>query len=347
MQLLKVETEYCVGVDLHWDNMYVCVLDANGEKHVHRSLRNSESVFRKVMAPYTHSLTLAVESTGTWYWLCDLCADMEIRFALGHAQYMKWIHGAKAKNDRIDSEKIARMTLGGNLPVAYAHPKELRATRDLLRRRSRFVSMRTGMMAHIKTINAQENMPALGRATKRKKSRDALSVLFQDRDMAMSIEADTATADYCDSIVTQIERHVHERTKEYKTKELAVLMSTPGVGKILALTIALEIHTIARFSSRQDFCSYSRLINSTHISNGKKLGSAGHKIGNPYLKWAFGEVALHAARVSSGINALRQKLAKKHGPGRSLAILAHKFGRAFYYMLKNGRAFDEDLFLKV
>jgi transposase len=115
MQLLKMETEYCAGIDLHWDNMYVCILDADGEKLVHRKLRNDQNVFRRVIAPYAHSITVALESTGTWYWVCDLCADMDVRFALGHAQYMKWIHGAKAKHDRLDAKKIARIILGGNL----------------------------------------------------------------------------------------------------------------------------------------------------------------------------------------------------------------------------------------
>ena len=70
-----------------------------------------------------------------WYWLADLCATEKIPFVLGHALYMKAIHGGKTKNDKIDADKIARLLRGGNLPIAYVYPKGLRETRDLLRRR--------------------------------------------------------------------------------------------------------------------------------------------------------------------------------------------------------------------
>jgi transposase len=345
MRFWKSTTEFCCGVDLHWGNMVVCIVDRQGEKLVHRRLRNDPKVLRRVVAPYAHSIAIGVECTGTWYWLFDLCSELGIECVLGHALYMKWIHGAKSKDDYKDSEKIARIMMGGNFPIAYAHPKELRATRDLLRRRGYFVSMRTGMMSHIKMLNAQVNMPPLGNATKTSDKRTRIASLFDDPDMAMSVEADAVTTDFYDSIIEQIERFVLKRTKQLRSRNLALMMTTPGTGKILALTIELEIHDVERFPSRQCFASYSRLINAAHTSNGKRYGTAGHKIGNPYLKWAFSEVGVHAIQFSPRINALRQKLSKKHGPGRSLSVLAHKFGRAFYFMLKNGTAFDEDRFL--
>lgn len=346
MRYWKVTTEYCAGIDLHWDNMFICVVDRDGEKLVHRRLRNKATTFQRVVSKFAHSLTVAVESTSAWYWLADLCEDMGATFVLGHAQYMKWIHGAKAKNDRLDSEKLARMLLGGNLPFSYTYPRQLRALRDLLRRRSYFVCLRTGMLAHTKTLNAQANMPPLGNATRSREKRRGIPALFSDADMAMSAEVDTVTADFYDSIIFQMERHVLARTKEHKSKDLALLMTTPGVGKTLALTVTLEINDVARFPTRQDFSSYSRLINPVHMSNNKRLGSAGHKIGNPYLRWALGEVGLQSTRASTGIHGMCQRYQSKYGQGQGLSVLAHKFGRAFYYMLKNGTVFDEDKFLR-
>ena len=66
-------------------------------------------------------------------WLTDLCAAKGIRFVLGHALCMKAIHG-KAKNDRIDTHKIAVLLRSGILPKAYVYPAAMRATRDLLAR---------------------------------------------------------------------------------------------------------------------------------------------------------------------------------------------------------------------
>jgi hypothetical protein len=58
----------------------------------------------------------------SWYWIADLCEDHGIDFVLGHALYMKAIHGGKAKNDRIDSLKIATLLRGGLFPLAYVYP---------------------------------------------------------------------------------------------------------------------------------------------------------------------------------------------------------------------------------
>jgi len=92
--------------------------------------------FLKAVAPYRDGLVVAVECIFTWYWLADLCAAQGMPFVLGHALYMKAMHGGKAKNDKIDSPKIAALLRGGLLPQAYVDPAAMRATRDLLRRRT-------------------------------------------------------------------------------------------------------------------------------------------------------------------------------------------------------------------
>ncbi len=66
--------------------------------------------------------------------MVDLCARERIPFVLGHALYMKAIHGGKTKSDKIDAHKIAALLQSGMMPMAYVYPREMRATRDLLRR---------------------------------------------------------------------------------------------------------------------------------------------------------------------------------------------------------------------
>ena len=108
-------------------------------------------------------LVAAVECMFTWYWLADLCAAEDIRFVLGHALYMKAIHGGKAKNDRIDAHKIAVLLRGGMLPEAYVYPAAMRATRDLLRRRLHFTRKRAELLTHIENTNSQYNLPAFSK----------------------------------------------------------------------------------------------------------------------------------------------------------------------------------------
>ena len=102
---------------------------------LHRNMQARPETFLKAIAPYREAIVVAVECIFTWYWLADLCAQEGIPFVLGHALYMKAIHGGTAKNDKIDAHKIAVLRRGGMLPQAYVYPADMRATRDLLRRR--------------------------------------------------------------------------------------------------------------------------------------------------------------------------------------------------------------------
>ena len=130
---------YC-GIDLHAKSMYVCILNQEGDVVLHRNMKTSPEIFLRAIEPFRENLVVAVECIFTWYWLADLCADEGIHFVLGHALYMKAIHGGKAKNDRIDSLKIATILRGGMLAQAYVYPAEWRSTRDLLRTTSFFSS---------------------------------------------------------------------------------------------------------------------------------------------------------------------------------------------------------------
>jgi transposase len=132
---------YC-GIDLHARTMSLCLLHRDGEILVHRHMPASPAPFLKAIAPYRADVVGCVAGLFTWYWLADLCAREGIPCVLGHALYMKAIHGGKAKNDKIDAQKIAVLLRGGMLPQAYAYPAEMRATRDLLRRRMPLVRTR-------------------------------------------------------------------------------------------------------------------------------------------------------------------------------------------------------------
>src|SRR4030066_1778197 len=139
---------YC-GIDLHAKSMYVCIMNQDGEIVTHRNIRTNPEHFLATITPYREDLVVAVECIFTWYSLADLCAQEGIAFVLGHALYMKAIHGGKAKNDKIDAHKIAVLLRGGMLPMAYVYPREMRATRDLLRRRCHFSRKRAELLTPI------------------------------------------------------------------------------------------------------------------------------------------------------------------------------------------------------
>jgi len=153
---------YC-GVDLHARTMYLCILDALGQVVFDRNLPANPDCFLRAIQPFRDGLVVGVECLFCWYWLADLCDKEQIAFVLGHALYMKAIHGGKSKNDQIDAGKIARLLRGGTLPQAYVYPKGMRATRDLLRRRMYLVHKRAEAIAHIQNTNTQYNFAPFGK----------------------------------------------------------------------------------------------------------------------------------------------------------------------------------------
>lgn len=114
---------------------------------------------------------------------------------------------------------------------------------------------------------------------------------------------------------------------------------------MLALTILYEVHDITRFDRVQEFAWYARLIKCTHESAGKKLGTGGAKMGNVHLKWAFSEAAVTFLRHTRDGKQIVARLEKRHGKGKALSILAHKIGRAIYYMLSRGTVFSREKFV--
>ena len=152
---------YC-GIDLPARAMYVCLLDQHGTKLVHKNLPTTPDAFLRVIAPYREDLVVGVECMFTWYWLADFCSKEGIAFVLGHALDMKAIQGGKAKNDKIEAQKIAVLLRGGMMPQAYVYPAEMRATRDLLRRRCHLARKRAELLAHIHNTNSQYHLPRLG-----------------------------------------------------------------------------------------------------------------------------------------------------------------------------------------
>jgi transposase len=325
--------------------MYVCILSQAGEILLHRNMQAAPEPFLKAIAPYREGLVVAVECIFTWYWLADLCADQGIPFVLGHALYMKAIHGGKAKNDKIDSQKIAALLRGGMLPQAYVYPAAMRATRDLLRRRTHLMRKRAELLAHVQNTNSQYNLPDIGKKIAYKANREGVANRFPDRAVQKNIGVDLALITYYDRLLSDLELYILKAAKQHDAHTLYLLQTVPGIGKILSLVLLYEIHDIARFPRVQDFASYCRLVKCAKESAGKRLGTSGKKIGNAHLKWAFSEAATLFLRNNEPGQKYLARLEKKHDKGKALTILAHKLARAVYDMLKRKTVFDMDIFL--
>ncbi len=335
---------YC-GIDLHAKAMYVCILDQHGTKLVHKNLPTTPAAFLRVMAPYREDVVVGGEGMFTWYWLADLCAKEGIAFVLGHALSLKAIHGGKAKNDKIDAHKIAVLLRGGMVPQASVYPAAMRATRDLLRRRCHLVRKRAELLAHIHNTTSQYTLPESGKKLAYKANRDGVEEHFPDPSVRKSIEVDVSLIDHSDKLLGEVELSITRSAKAHDVQTFARLQSVPGIGQILALVMLYEMQDIARFPRVQDFVSYCRVVKCAKESGGKRLGTSGKKIGTVHLRWAFAEAAVLFLRHHQPGKEYFTTLEHKHGKAKALTVLAHKLGRAVYYMLTREQAFDLQRFV--
>jgi transposase len=344
MRFYNQQHKFYCGIDLHARKMYVCILDAQGKTKVHQNIDTDAELLFDVIFPFLEDVVICVECMFSWYWISDFCTEHKIPFVLGHALYMKAIHGGKTKNDKIDSYKIAKLLMGGNLPIAYAYPAKMRATRDLLRRRTYMVRQCGLLLAHIQNTNTQYNLPSFNKNISRKFNHEGVAERFDDPSVRAAVQADLTMIEAFNRLIRPLEWQIEKTACQHDHNGLYLLRTIPGVGQILALTILYEVNDIKRFASVQRFCSYARLIRPEKESDGKRAGRSNKKIGNAHLKWAIRTAAMISLRESEQAKKMVDRLSSKYNKGKALGIYTHKLGRAIYFILKNKRAFDMQQF---
>jgi len=347
MRYAQVNSRYYCGIDLHSRTMYVCVMDKSGKILFQRNMQNDFKIFKESVKSFLPDMAVGVESSCYYYWLSDACHAEGIPFYLGHALYMKAINGGKVKNDRVDSRKIADLLRANLFPLAYPYPKEMRATRDLLRRRHYYVRRRASTYSHLQTLFIQHGKLDINlKQVKDKENRGSLVKRFGNEDLQLMISAGLDYIEALDGIIADLEFQIRKQARNHDHNAYQLLMTTPGVGDILGLVILYETHDVNRFASVQCYSSYAGVVKCERSSAGKFLNTKNHKIRNPYLKWAFGEIILKAQVSSPPIGKLYEQLQSKYGLGRAKSIIAHRFAVANYFMLKNKQPFDEKRFVQ-
>lgn len=334
---------YC-GIDLHAKTIHLCVLDQHGEILRHRGIKARPKDFLRTIEPYREGLVVGSECMFAWYWLSDLCIEQQIDFVLGHALYMRAIHGGKTKNDKIDSEKIARLLRGGTFPMSYVYPRDMRSTRDLLRRRCFLVRRRGELLAHLNNTYSQYNVAHPVGKFSYAGNRDGLTEHFDDPSVRRMVETDVNLAANFDDELRSLERYLTQNAKVHDPDTFHRLKTVPGIGEILSMVMMYEIHDIHRFASVGQFLSYARLVRGSHESAGKSKGSPNRKIGNAHLKWAFSEAVVLFMRECEQAKRFVERKTKKHHKAKAMSVLAAKLGRAVYWMLRRKTAFDVQRF---
>ncbi len=229
----------------------------------------------------------------------------------------------------------------GILPQGYIYPKEIRPIRDLLRKRGHLIRLRTSLINSLQGIIARNCGSSLNGRKIKQTTRDHVAPLLENNeDLALSGEVSKQSIDFLSSQITKIEKICQDRLKLHP--QYTGLLTIPGIGKILALTIMLETGPIERFRKVGAYASYCRKVPTKWLSNNKQKGKGNSKNGNKYLSWAFAEAAEFARRYDDKAKAFFDRKTARAKSTVAYAALSHKLARAAYYIMKDGVEFDSD-----
>ena len=327
------------AIDLHSNNAVCGLIDMQDQVKMRRKTRCELDVVLGAFEAFKKDIVgIAVESTFNWYWLADGLMDAGYRVHLVNTCAVKQYKGLKHTDDDTDTFWLAHLLRLGILPTGHIYAKETRPLRDLLRKRSQLVGLRTTNILSIHNLYSRNTGARLASNAVKHLTRERLEQRFGDENLVLAIDSNRRILQALDEQIGVLEKAVLAQAK--LDPRYRYLLSVEGVGKILALTIMLETGDIARFEKVGNFTSYSRCVDSTRWSNGKKKGKGNSKNGNKYLSWAFVEAANFAVRYNPQIKRYYQrKCARTH---RVVAIktVAHKLARACYYILRDQVPFD-------
>jgi transposase len=246
--------------------------------------------------------------------------------------------GLKYRDDASDARWLAKLLRLGQLPEGYIYPRTERAIRDLLRKRSQLVRQATMNLLSIQNLFARNRGKGISANHVKQLTPEAVDAVFEDPNVALAVQSSLKVLDCLQEQILVLEKAVHGQVRLRKGYKRP--LTTPGIGKILALTIMLETGDIGRFREVGHYVSYARLVGSSHWTNGKRKGSGNTKNGNAFLCWAFIEAANFAIRYNPTIRRYYQRKQARTKRIVALKAVAHKLARACYYMIKEDVAFD-------
>jgi transposase len=325
--------------DLHSNNSYLGIIDENSKRVFKRKLANDPVKILDALKPFRDDIVgIAVESTYNWYWLVDLLMAEGYKVHLANPAEIQKYTGLKYADDQHDAFWLAEMLRLDILPEGYIYPKEARPIRDLLRKRGHLVRLRTSLIISLQNIISRNNGIKLKVGDIKALTTDRVAPhLEQNEDLALAGKVSKESIDFLSRQIKAVEAIVEKKVELCEPYDR--LLTEPGIGKILGLTVMLETGPINRFSKVGNYVSYCRKVSSTWISNDKKKGKGNKKSGNKYLAWAFSEAAEIARRYDDNARAYYNRKAQQTNRMVAHSALAHKLARAAYYIMRDGVSF--------
>ena len=329
------------GIDLHSSNNYLGIIDENDQRLYGKRLPNKLETVVSALEPYKDSLqSVVVESTYNWYWLVDGLQEQGLPVVLANPSAINQYEGLKYTDDRSDSYWLAHLARLGILPQGYIYPKAQRPVRDLLRRRVLFVKNRT---THLLSLQSMIDRHLAQRISSNKLKRleaEDVQQWFDSDYEVFTAQSHIAVMQHYKEMIARIEKKVLATAK--LSPQFKILLTITGIGKILALTISLEVGDIGRFPQAGNYSSYSRCVKSSRNTNGKKKGENNRKNGNRYLAWAYVEAANFTRRYCPLAQRFYQRKCARTNSVVAIKALSNKLAKASYYIMRDQVAYDPE-----
>jgi transposase len=328
------------GIDLHSNNLTIGVINQEGKRVMHRKLDCELKAVTDFLEPLKAQLqSLAVESTFNWYWLVDGLRAQGYPIDLANPAKIEQYDGIKHVNDQDDAYHLAELQRLKILPKAHVYDPQLRPVRDLLRRRSSLVHQRTALLLSFKSLYARTTGQRLDlREVKNLEPKQAPKLYEHPANQLIAqVQAEHIQA--LDKSVSRVEKAVLSCAQEIPCYER--LLSLPGIGRILAMTITLEVGDIKRFKTDGDFASYCRMVDAKRLSNGKFKADNNQKCGNKYLAWTFVEAANFSRRFNEQCRRWYDRKAAKTSKIIATKALGCKLAKAAWHVIVGQCNYDE------
>src|SRR6266480_2967932 len=283
------------GMDLHSNNVVIGIMDMDGKRVASRKVPCELKEVVKFLAPFKQRLEqVAVESTYNWYWLVDGLEALKYPVVLANPAGMEQYNGIKHADDTNDAFFVAELARLKILPTGHIYDAQLRPVRDLLRRRLTLVHHRTALMLSFKSLYTRTTGQEMSLSQLKELEIKEAQGLYTHPANQLIAGMQIQHIEQLSESIQKIEKGVLASARDLPF--YSQLLSLPGVGKILGMTITMEVGEIKRFAGPGEFASYCRTVEAKCTSNSKKKGENNSKCGNKYLAWAFVEAANFARR---------------------------------------------------
>ena len=331
------------GLDLHSRNTFIGIMDKEFKRVFAKRVSNNLPLIIKTLEPFQDQLKgLVVESTYNWYWLIDGLMDAGYDcLHLANPSAMKQYEGIKHTDDQHDSFFLAQMLILGILPQGYIYPKEDRPVRDLARKRLFLVRHRTSHILSLQSLITRCCAQRVSASEIRKFTVEDLQQLLKQEHIVLSAQANLDTIIFLKQQIKLLEKAIQKKVK--LNKAFQQLMTVPGIGLILAMTIMLEVGDIGRFAQVGNFASYCRCVSSQRLSDGKRKGHGNRKNGNRYLSWAFTEAAHLSRRYNEHFRSYYNRKVAQANTSLATKALSNKLARICYYIMRDQVPFRKEL----